>query len=606
MMSEHNRIPKTADVQALITPYGGRLINLIAPDARISDLRKESSRWPSWDLTPRQICDLELLITGAYSPLQGFMNRGDYSSVCSQLRLADGTLWPLPVVLDVTEEFAQATTPGTVVALRDSEGRVLAALHVMDVWKPDKRREAVAVYGTDDSDHPGVAALLAGDPFYMGGRIEAIEAPRHYDFPALRRTPAALRGEFADRGWRRVVAFQTRNPMHQAHVELTKRAIEETGARLLIHPVVGMTKPGDVDHFTRVRCYQLALKTYPAETATLSLLPLAMRMGGPREALLHAIIRRNFGCTHLIVGRDHAGPGVNGQGQPFYGPYEAQNLLSKHENEIGVRMVASREMVYVADEKRYRPEDHVSARAQVLRVSGSELRRRLMTGEEIPEWFSYPSVVRELRRTHPPRFQQGFTVFFTGLSGAGKSTIANVLRVRLLERGDRKISLLDGDLVRKHLSSELGFSQEHRDLNIERIGFVASEITRCGGIALCAAIAPYDGARRKVRAMVQATGGFLLVHVATPLELCEQRDSKGLYAKARAGLLNHFTGISDPYEQPADADLTIDTQATSPEDASLQILSLLFARGFLETSDSSGLPNLKVFETTRGDQQSVL
>jgi sulfate adenylyltransferase len=585
-MSDKIRISKIADVQPLTPPYGGRLVNLIAPDARISELTTLSATWPSWALTPRQICDLELLINGAFSPLHGFMNQGDYEAVCSQLRLADGTLWPLPIVLDVTAEFAQASEPGTVVALRDSEGRVLAALHVEQIWKPDKHREAIAVYGTDDSDHPGVAALSAAHPFYMGGRIEAIQAPRHYDFVALRRTPSDVRREFADRGWNRVVAFQTRNPMHRAHVELTKRAIAETGARLLIQPVVGTTKPGDVDHFTRVRCYQVALQTYQAETATLSLLPLAMRMAGPREVLLHAIIRRNYGCTHLIVGRDHAGPGVDAKGKPFYGPYEAQSLLSQHQSEIGVEMVASREMVYVADEKRYRPEDHVPAGAQVLRVSGSELRRRLATGEEIPEWFSFPDVVRELRRTHPPRLRQGFTVFFTGLSSAGKSTIANVLLVHLLERGDRKISLLDGDLVRKHLSSELGFSRAHRDLNIERIGFVASEITRCGGVALCAAIAPYDGARRKVRSMVEAAGGFLLVHVATPLELCEQRDAKGLYARARAGLLEQFTGISDPYETPNDADLVIDTLGTSAEEASAQILSLLVERGFLNTPDS--------------------
>jgi sulfate adenylyltransferase len=581
-MSDILRIPNITDVQPLTPPYGGRLINLIAMATRISQLTEHSTTWPSWTLTPRQICDLELLITGAFSPLQGFMNQGDYESVCDQLRLVDGTLWPLPIVLDVTAEFAQASGPGTVVALRDSEGGLLAALHVEQVWKPEKRREAIAVYGTDDSDHPGVAALSAAHPFYMGGRIEAIRTPRHHDFVALRRTPSDVRREFADRGWTRVVAFQTRNPMHRAHVELTKRAIEETGARLLIQPVVGTTKPGDVDHFTRVRCYQVALQTYPVETATLSLLPLAMRMAGPREVLLHAIIRRNYGCTHLIVGRDHAGPGVNAQGKPFYGPYAAQSLLSQHQSEIGVEMVASREMVYVADEKQYCPEDRVPAGAQVLRVSGSELRRRLTTGEEIPEWFSFPDVVRELRRTHPPRLHQGFTVFFTGLSGAGKSTIANVLMMRLLERGDRRVSLLDGDLVRRHLSSELGFSREHRDLNIERIGFVASEITRCGGVVLCAAIAPYDGARRKVRTMVEAAGGFFLVHVATPLAQCEQRDAKGLYAKARAGLVEQFTGISDPYETPTDADLVIDTLGTSPEEASTQILSLLVERGFLD------------------------
>ena len=565
----------------LVAPYGGRLINLLADRTRVAALKADLATWPNWTLTPRQLCDLELLITGAFSPLQGFMSRDDYESVCQHMRLANGTLWPLPITLDISEEFARTLEPGTHVALREPEGRCLAVLHVEDIWQPDRAAEARLVFGTTDSAHPGVAALAAGHPFRIGGRIEGMDVPVHHDFVSLRKTPLQLRNELQADGWHRVVAFQTRNPMHRAHVELTRRAIEETGARLLIHPVVGMTKPGDVDHYTRVRCYQVALQTYDPGMATLALLPLAMRMAGPREALSHAIIRRNYGCTHLIVGRDHAGPGSDSAGRPFYGPYDAQRLLREHEAEIGVQMVPSREVVYVANQSRYIPEDQVPDGTAVLRVSGSELRRRLVTGEDIPEWFSYPDVVRELRRTHPPRSQQGFTVFFTGLSGSGKSTIANVLLVRLLERGDRKVTLLDGDLVRRHLSSELGFSREHRDLNIERIGFVASEITHGGGVTLCAAIAPYDGARRTVRSLCEAAGGYLLVHVATPIELCEQRDTKGLYAKARAGLLTQFTGISDPYEVPEDADLVIDTTDLRPQEATEKILSMLSERGYL-------------------------
>jgi sulfate adenylyltransferase len=573
--------PHPPALAPLVAPYCGRLINLLADGTRLAALKADSAAWLSWPLTNRQLCDLELLITGAFSPLQGFMSRDDYESVCHRMRLADGTLWPLPITLDVTGEFARTLAPGSRVALREPEGRCLAVLHVEDIWRPDREIEARLVFGTTDAVHPGVAALAAGHPFLIGGRIEAMDVPAHHDFVSLRKTPVQLRNELEARGWKRVVAFQTRNPMHRAHVELTRRAIEETGAGLLIHPVVGMTKPGDVDHFTRVRCYQVALQGYDPGTATLALLPLAMRMAGPREVLSHAIIRRNHGCTHLIVGRDHAGPGSDAAGQPFYGPYDAQRLLREHEAEIGVQMVPSREVVYVANQSRYIPEDLVPDGAAVLRVSGSELRRRLATGEEIPDWFSYPEVVRELRRTHPPRSRQGFTVFFTGLSGSGKSTIANVLLVRLLERGDRRVTLLDGDRVRGHLSSELGFSREHRNLNIERIGFVASEITRCGGVSLCAAIAPYDDARRKVRSMVEEAGGYLLIHVATPIELCEQRDTKGLYAKARAGQLPQFTGISDPYEVPDDADLVIDTTCLRPEEATESILSMLSERGYL-------------------------
>jgi sulfate adenylyltransferase len=567
-------------------PYGAELVDLAVAPQEAEQLRARSRDWPSWTLTPRQLCDLELLITGAFSPLTGFMSRADYDGVCQSKRLANGLVWPIPIVLDVAEDLATKLTPDAMLALRDPEGRLLAVLTVADVWTRDPAREAREVFGTQDGRHPGVDAVMSGHASCVGGRVTSLELPAHYDFPALRRTPAQLRDEFAADGWSTIVAFQTRNPMHRAHVELTMNALSEVeGARLLIQPVVGMTKPGDVDHYTRVRCYQSVVQAYPQGLAKLALLPLAMRMGGPREALWHAIIRRNYGCTHLIVGRDHAGPGRDSAGKPFYGPYEAQALLAANQDAIGMRMVPSREMVYLPAERKYVPEDAVPQGAAVARLSGTELRQLLTKGEPIPDWFSFPSVVRELRRTHPPRSRQGFTVFFTGLSGAGKSTIANILLVRLLADGGRPVTLLDGDLVRQHLTSELGFSKAHRDLNVQRIGFVASEITRHGGVAICAAIAPYDAARRKVRTMIEPVGGYLLVHVATPLEVCEERDHKGLYAKARAGVLQQFTGISDPYEAPTDPDIVLDGTRTSPDASAEQILNLLFARGYFDTAD---------------------
>ncbi|MDH5550742.1 MAG: bifunctional sulfate adenylyltransferase/adenylylsulfate kinase, partial [Gemmatimonadota bacterium] len=431
-------------------------------------------------------------------------------------------------------------------------------------------------------EHPAVGYLFSqAHSHYVGGRVEGIDPPVHYDYRRLRRTPAETRQEFAKLGWRKVVAFQTRNPMHRAHQELTLRAAKEVQANLLIHPVVGMTKPGDVDHYTRVRCYQALLPHYPRNTAMLSLLPLAMRLGGPREAIWHAIIRKNYGCTHLIVGRDHAGPGSDSSGTPFYGPYDAQELMEQHEEELGVAMVPFKMMVYLPDEDRYVPMDEVEKGTKTLNISGTELRERLQDGRDIPGWFTFPEVVTELRKTHPPRHRQGFTVFFTGLSGSGKSTIANVLLVKFLEMGGRPVTLLDGDLVRKNLSSELGFSKEHRDINIRRIGFVASEITKNGGIAICAPIAPYDNIRKENRALIEQGGGHILVHVATPLEVCEQRDRKGLYAKARAGIIKEFTGISDPYEEPADAEVAIDTTSVTPEEAAQQIILYLEKEGFV-------------------------
>jgi sulfate adenylyltransferase len=572
----------------LVPPYGGALADVVVDDERASELRKASTYWPSWDLTPRHLCDLELLLSGAFSPLRGFLGSADVASVCADMRLSDGTLWPIPVTLDVPDELASQVGPGASVALRDPEGVMLAALHVEEVYRPDRRAEAQGVFGTTDPAHPGVAHLLERThPNYLAGTLEGIQLPAHHDYLALRRTPAELRAEFTRRGWRRVVAFQTRNPLHRAHHELTLRAAKEVEANLLIHPVVGMTKPGDVDHYTRVRCYQAVMDGYPHNTAMLSLLPLAMRMGGPREAVWHAIIRRNHGVTHLIVGRDHAGPGADAQGRPFYGPYDAQDLVRQHEAELGVTMVPFRQMVYVEHLDGYLPEDEVPKGARTLTISGTEQRRRLNEGRDLPEWFTPPAVAAELRRSYPPRARQGFTVFFTGLSGSGKSTIANVLLVKLLELGGRPVTLLDGDIVRKHLSSELGFSKEHRDINIRRIGFVASEITKNGGIAICAPIAPYDATRKDVRALVEPGGGFLLVHVSTSLDVCEARDRKGLYAKARAGALPEFTGISDPYEVPDDADVTIDTTQLTPEEAAQQIILHLESEGYVGAEGSS-------------------
>ncbi|MEX0667306.1 MAG: bifunctional sulfate adenylyltransferase/adenylylsulfate kinase [Acidimicrobiia bacterium] len=566
----------------LISPHSGTLVNLEATEKRTSELRAQSVDWRSWDLTERQICDLELLMSGGFSPLNGFMTKDDYERVCSEMRLKDGTLWPIPITLDITEQAAESLSPGQMLAIRDPEGVMLAALHVEDVWRPDLTSEASDVFGTTNPEHPGVGYLLnRSHPVYIGGRIEGLQPPAHYDFRSLRQTPAELRAEFVRRGWTQIVAFQTRNPLHRAHVELTLRAATESSANLLIHPVVGMTKPGDVDHYTRVRCYQAVLDRYPHNTAALALLPLAMRMGGPREAVWHAIIRKNHGCTHLIVGRDHAGPGSDSSGKPFYGPYDAQELLAKHQSELGVAMVDFRMMVYAPDNDQYIPEDEVPEGLKTVTISGTDLRDRLATGREIPEWFTYPEVATELRRTHPPRARQGFTVFFTGLSGSGKSTIANALLVKVLEMGGRPVTMLDGDLVRKHLSSELGFSKEHRDINIRRIGYVASEITKSGGIAICAPIAPYDATRKAVRSMVEPGGGFVLVHITTPLEVCEARDRKGLYAKARAGLIPEFTGISDPYEEPTDAEMSIDTAQFLPDEAANQIILYLERLGYI-------------------------
>ena len=573
----------TASTSHLIAPHGGELIQLQVTPDRALELKAHSREWPSWDLTARQLCDLELLLSGGFSPLTGFMNRADYEGVCHNMRLANGTLWPMPITLDVSEEFAKKLTAGSSkIALRDPEGVMLAVLHVEDVWQADRKAEAQAVFGSTSSTHPGADyAINKSHPWYVGGKVEGLQSPSHYDFRSLRFTPAELRAEFTRLGWTRIVAFQTRNPMHRAHVELTMRAAKQVEANLLIHPSVGMTRPGDVDYFVRTRCYQLLLSKYPHGTVKLSMLPLAMRMGGPREAMWHGLIRKNHGCTHFIVGRDHAGPGKDTDGKPFYGPYDAQELFKKHESEMGVKIVPFQMMVYLQNEDRYVPADEVPQGAKVLDISGTELRQRLNEGRDIPAWFTYPEVVKELRLSYPPRDKQGVTIFFTGLSGSGKSTIANALITKFLETGGRPVTLLDGDLVRKNLSSELGFSKEHRDINIRRIGYVASEITKNGGIAICAPIAPYEATRKAVRQMIEPFGGFILVHIATSIDVCEQRDRKGLYAKARAGLVKEFTGISDPYEVPGDAEVVINTAELSPEEAAQTIILHLEREGFI-------------------------
>ncbi len=567
---------------ALVTPHGGSLVNLMADPAQSNELKQGLADLPSWDLMSRQLCDLELLLNGGFSPLRSFLGRADYESVRDHMRLTDGTLWPIPVMLDIPAHLAERLFTGSLLTLRDEEGIALALMRVAELWQPERNLEAEAVFGSVDPSHPGVDHLLNRSyPVYVAGDLIGLQAPTHYDYQDMRLSPAQLRAEFIKLNWPRVVAFQTRNPLHRAHIELTLRAAKEVDAGLLIHPVVGMTKPGDVDHYTRVRCYKAVMPSYLPGRARLSLLPLAMRMAGPREALWHAIIRKNYGASHFIVGRDHAGPGNDRNGQPFYGPYDAQTLLRDHEMELGVTMVGFRQMVYVEDRDEYLPEDRLPAGARVLSISGTDLRRRLNEGKELPLWFTPAAVAEELRRSYPPRSGQGFTVFFTGLSGSGKSTLANALMEKLLEIGGRQVTLLDGDIVRKTISSELGFSQEQRDINVRRIGFVASEITKNGGIALCAPIAPYDATRRGVRKMIEVSGGFVLVHVATPLEICEARDRKGLYAKARAGIVMEFTGISDPYEEPEDAEVVIDTLDSSPADAVHQIILHLNREGYL-------------------------
>ena len=558
---------------------------LFAPTKDLKKLKIEAANLVSWDLTQRQCCDLELLMNGGFYPLNGFLNEKDYFSVLENMRMADNSLWPIPINLDVSKIFAKDLKINQKISLRDPEGVILAILEISDIYTPNKEKEAELVFGTHDIAHPSVNYLhnKAGD-VYLGGKIIGIQPVVHYDFRAIRDTPNELRSFFHKVGWDRIVAFQTRNPLHRAHQELTFKAAKEAQANLLIHPVVGMGKPGDIDHFTRVRCYEAVINQYPATTTSMSLLNLAMRMAGPREAIWHGLIRKNHGCTHLIIGRDHAGPGKDSNGDSFYGPYDAQKLFKEYEDEMGIEMVDFKHMVYVQERAQYEPFEEIKDKDKitVLNISGTELRRRLNEGLDIPEWFSFPSVVKELRKTKPARSKQGFTVLFTGFSGSGKSTIANALLIKLMEMGGRPVTLLDGDVVRKNLSSELGFSKEHRDLNIRRIGYVASEITKNGGIAICAPIAPYASTRDAIREDIEKFGAFIEIHVATSIEECERRDRKGLYKLAREGKIKEFTGISDPYDVPQCPELSLETEDIDVDKCAHQVILKLESMGLIK------------------------
>ncbi|CEL60964.1 sulfate adenylyltransferase [Rhizoctonia solani AG-1 IB] len=589
-------------------PHGGVLKDLHIRDAPLQkELLEESEKLPSLTLTERQLCDLELILNGGFSPLEGFLNEGDYKSVVETLRLKSGALFPIPVNLDVSKEDIErlGIKPGTRIALRDlRDDNALAILTTEDIYTPNKVVEAEKVFGADDPAHPAVAYLRNKvKEFYLGGKLQAIQPPTYFDYVALRceqifwsqlasvltqttkDTPTELRSHFKKLAWRKVVAFQTRNPMHRAHRELTVRAARQRQTNVLIHPVVGLTKPGDVDHYTRVRVYQAIMPKYPNGMATLALLPLAMRMAGPREAVWHAIIRKNFGATHFIVGRDHAGPGKNSKGVDFYGPYDAQDLVTKYKEELNIEMVPFQQMTYLPSSDEYMPVDEVPKGAQTLDISGTELRKRLKTGAHIPDWFSYEAVVKTLRESYPPRTKQGFVLFLTGHHNSGRSAIARALQVTLNQQGGRSVSLMLGETVRAELSSELGFTPEDRHKNIQRIAFVAAELSRAGAAVIAAPIAPYDNSRKAARDHVTSTAGaggnFFLVHVATPLEHCEATDRQGVFKKARAGEIKGFTGVDDRYEEPTDADIAVDTTTQTIPEIVHSIVLLLETNGLL-------------------------
>ncbi len=562
----------------LIEPYGGRLVDLLVPEAERAALKEHAGRLPSIQISERAACDLELLATGAFSPLDRFMGPDDFERVVSEMRLAGGSVSPIPITLPVDPEDLSGV--GSEIALRDGRNNLLAVMDVEDIYPWDRPKSAREVFGTTDARHPIVAEMFRWGELNVSGRLRVLELPRHYDFPRLRMTPAETRARLGEIGRGNVVAFQTRNPLHRVHEELTKRAIERVDGVLLLHPVVGMTKPGDVDHFTRVRTYQALTKYYDPDRILLALLPLAMRMGGPREALWHALIRRNYGANHFIVGRDHAGPGNDSSGKPFYGPYDAQELVAEYADELGVSMMPFERMVYVPDEDRYEEEGSLTEAQRTASISGTQVREEYLdAGKTLPEWFTRPEVAEILHDAYPPRRKQGVCLWFTGLSGSGKTTTANIVKVMLEECG-RQVTVLDGDVVRTNLSKGLGFSKEDRDINIRRIGFVAAEIVRHGGTVVCAAVSPYRATRNDVRNLV-GEDRFVEVFVDTPIEVCEARDEKGMYAKARRGEIKGFTGIDDPYEAPEHAEIRLETVAVEPEENARRVVRWLEGLGFV-------------------------
>ena len=563
----------------LIAPYGGELINLVATGEERDVLIERTKGLKAIQISARALNDLELLATGAFSPLDRFMGKADYENVLANMRLIDGTLFPLPITL--TADPAELPAVGEELVIRNSLNDLIGIMKLEEIYTWDAEKEARLSYGTNDSRHPMVSEMSRWGKVCISGELKIINLPKYYDFVGIRQTPAEVRAELEELGNENVVAFQTRNPLHRVHEELTKRAAKQIGGSLLIHPVVGLTKPGDVDHYTRVRVYKALLESYYDKKSTrLSLLPLAMRMAGPREALLHAIIRRNHGANHLIVGRDHAGPGNDSTGQPFYGPFDAQEMLSAHEEELGVKMVPFKWLVYLPDTNEYVEAGKTPEGAKVLTISGTQVRDDyLAVGKLLPEWFTRPETAEILRESYPAKHEQGFCIWFTGLSGSGKSATARALTDLLLERGKR-LTVLDGDVVRTHLSKGLGFSAEDRDTNIMRIGYVAGEIVRQGGNVICAAISPYRNARNEARKLVP-DGNFLMTHVDTSLEVCEARDVKGLYAMARRGEIKGFTGVDDPYEEPINPEITVTGDVITPEENALKIIGYLEEQGFL-------------------------
>ena len=562
--------------------HGGPSVQLIVNEERTTTLKEISLNLPDIILNDRQLCDLELLATGVFSPLDGFMSRSDYESVLDRMRLQTNVLWPIPICLGISETTARTLEVGQSVTLRDHEGFLLAIMHIEDMWPVDREKEASLVYGTTDITHQGVKYLLStvGD-YYIGGKLEVLSAPLHFDFKQLRMTPQEIRRVYQKLKWKRILGFQTRNPIQRLQFEMTVKAMRQAKANLLLLPVTGMTKPGDFDHYTRVRCYRAVTRHYPPDSFVLNLLPLSMRLAGPREALLHTIIAKNYGCTHFVVGRDHASPGTDASGKPFYESQAAQELTEEHSTDIGVTIIPFEELVYLPFEDEYRSSDQIPEGEQYISFSSADIRERIRTGRRIPEWAAITEVVAELKKAYPSPDEQGFTIFFTGLSGAGKSTIAKVLYARFLEMGDRPVTLLDGDIVRRNLSSQLSFSKEDRDINVRRIGFVAGEITKNRGIAICAPIAPYNGTRAEIRNAIENYGGFVEVHVSTPIKVCEKRDRKGMYAKARAGLIKGFTGVDDPYEIPESPEVRIDTTELTPDEAAQEILLFLGQKGYI-------------------------
>ncbi len=567
----------------LLEPHGGKLVNLYCPQELADSLKVQAINYTSIDLTSRQLFDLELILNGGFSPLTGFMTKKEYDSVLENGSLPNGLCWPIPVYLDIPEKLAKELTPEQPLALRDMEGFLLAIMTVSDIWQPDRLLEVKKIYGTEDRKHTGVAQILESENnYYIGGKIIGLAQPIHYDYKMLRLNPTDSRAFFQRMGWRRVIAFDSNKPLHNAHKEMLLLASRQNKANIFMHPIVGLTHPGDIDHHARVKCYDAIIKTFPSDSVFLGLLPLAMRMAGPKEALWHAILRKNYGCTHFMVAPDHADPFASSGKERFYPIGAAQKYVDEHEESIGISMVELKKMVYIPAKAQYIPVDQCNDDDSLnLELSATELKRRLDFDLSIPDWFSPPEVVKVLKKAYPPRSKQGLTVFLTGLSGAGKSTIAKVLMSRFLQQGDRPVTLLDGDIVRKNLSSELGFSRHDRELNIIRIGYVASEITKNGGIAICAPIAAIAKSRLHNRQLISKYGGYIEVYIGTPLETCETRDRKGLYAKAKAGKLKGFTGIDDPYEPPENPEIFIDTTDISPDEAAEDILLFLRKENYI-------------------------